>query len=77
MSTSSGIYATIRHMAETLRLDALIRVSAEAGRGDHLRSPEQQLAMCDQAAPAVDGVIVNRDAPPPSTSAAGRWIVPT
>ena len=51
-------------MAETLRLDALIRVSAEAGRGDHLRSPEQQLAMCEQAAPAVHGEIVNRDAPP-------------
>jgi DNA invertase Pin-like site-specific DNA recombinase len=48
---------------KTLRFDALIRVSAEAGRGEYLRSPEQQLAMCEQAAGAVDGTIVNRDTP--------------
>ena len=39
-------------------------MSAEAGRGDHLRSPEQQLGVCEQAAPTVGGIIVNRDAPP-------------
>jgi hypothetical protein len=52
-------------MADTkLPLDALIRASDDAGRGDYLRSPEPQLAMCEQAAPAVHGEIINRDTPP-------------
>jgi DNA invertase Pin-like site-specific DNA recombinase len=46
-----------------LRLDALIRVSSDAGRGEYLRSPEQQLAMCEQAASAIGGKIINRDTP--------------
>lgn len=51
-------------MTDQLRLDALVRVSREGGRGEYLRSPHEQLDSCERGAASLGAVLVNRETPP-------------